>query len=458
MNQQPMNLRRAAKVARRYKSLIGVIALVGLVAGAGYALIDPPKLTSQALLVLPQPSPNIATQVLIAGSAPVFTGALPVLGAGVTLQSLEKKITVSQITPNAISVTAKDNSAKLAEQEANAVATSYVSYVTSSRSPFASVVAHVLVYATSAAGMTLADGILLDAAIGLLAGLLIGLIVAAWRDRSVVLLWERDQIAQVAGAPVIAALAASSPGGPGQQPRLGQLTRFVKPRRGAGSPQAQAPVSGSGDSAAGWVRFFRDFDPLVGSAWQLRTVLDRLAAAGTSSTVTVLSVSADRKALALGPVLAAFAAKTGRRTALVVGPQQAPGAAPGLRAAAAASGEPDNPQILAADPAGDDWSTQDAELNVIVVTVNGGSPAVPEEAGAAPTVLAVTAGGVSAADLARVAAAVRRTGSRIAGVIVGDPEAGDGTTGRAPRQDGQAARAAAGGDAVRVNGRVTEMR
>lgn len=456
MDQQPMNLRRAAKVTKRYKSLIGLIALVGLVAGAGYALIDPPKLTSQALLVLPQPSPNIATQVLIAGSAPVFTGALPALGDGVTLQSLEKKITVSQITPNAISVTAKDNSAKLAEQEANAVATSYVSYVTSSRSPFASVVAHVLVYATSAAGMTLADGILLDAAIGLLAGLLIGLIVAAWRDRSVVLLWERDQIAQVAGAPVIAALAASSSAG--QQRRLGQLTRFVKPRRGVGSPQAQAPVSGRGDSAAGWVRFFRDFDPLVGSAWQLRTVLDRLAAAGTSSTVTVLSVSADKKALALGPVLAAFAAKTGRRTALVVGPQQAPGAVPGLRAAAAASGEPDNPQILAADPAGNDWSTQDAELNVIVVTVDGGSPAVPEEAGAAPTVLAVTAGGVSAADLARVAAAVRRTGSRIAGVIVGDPEAGDGTTGRAPRQDGQAARAAAGGDAVRVNGRVTEMR
>ena len=162
MDQQPMNLRRAAKVTRRYKVLIGAIALVGLIVGAGYAVINPPKLTSQALLVIPLPTPNIATQVVIAGSAPVLTGALPKLGSGETLQSLQEKVKVSQVTPNAISVTAKDNSAAAAVQDANAVAASYVAFITSGKSPFASVVPHILVSATSATGMSVTDSAALD--------------------------------------------------------------------------------------------------------------------------------------------------------------------------------------------------------------------------------------------------------------------------------------------------------
>jgi capsular polysaccharide biosynthesis protein len=436
MDQQPMNLRRAAKVTRRYKALIGVIALIGLVVGAGYAVINPPKLTSQALLVIPLPTPNIATQVVIAGSAPVLTGALPKLGSGETLQSLQKKITVSEVTPNAISVTAKDNSSAAAVQDANAVAKSYVAFITSGKSPFASVVPHILVSATSATGTSAADSAAVDGAIGLLAGLLVGLIAAAWRDRNEARLWRREQVAYVAGAPVLAALTAG-PGGAGQR----------KARPGAGSQQVPG-------NAAGWVRFFQEFDPLAGSVWQLRTVIDRAAAmSGSGGAVTVLSVAGDRKALLLGPQLAAFAASTGTRTALVVGPQ-APAGAAGLRAAAAADGQLDQLQIISANPVADNWTERDAELSVIVIAVDGGVPALPEAAQAPPVVLAVTAGAVKAAELARLAAAVRKAGSRIAGVIVGNPEADDSSSGRAPRRDGTAARGPAG----RPNGRVTEMR
>jgi len=440
MNQQPMNLRRAVKVTRRYKKLVGAVVLAGLVVGAGYAVIDPPQFSSQALLVIPQPSPNIATQVLIAGSAPVLEGALPSLGSE-SLQSLQSAVKVASVTPNAISITADSSSAQQAENEANAVASSYISFITSSKTPIASVEPRILVSASTATGISLPESILIDGAIGLLAGLLIGFVAAAGRDRSELRLWQRDQIARAASAPVLAALAAGGSGGTG---------RFGKRRPAARSQPARVP----GDARA-WARFFKDFEPLTGSTWQLRTVLDRLAAvAGAGTAVTVLSVSSDKKALVLGPQLAAFAAATGTRTALVIGTQQPPADMAGLQAVGAAVSQPDRLRIVSANPADDDWSQRDVELSVIVVTVQGGEPAVPGALAAVPTVLAVTAGAVTSQELARVAAAVRRSGGRIAGVMVGNPEASDGTTGLTPGQRRPTVRR----PAASLNGRVTEMR
>ena len=61
---------------------------------------------------------------------------------------------------------------------------------------------------------------------------------------------------------------------------------------------------------------------------------------GGGSSLAVLSLSSDPKALALGPQLAVFAASLGIPTALVVGPQQDPNATATLRAACAAPSEP----------------------------------------------------------------------------------------------------------------------
>jgi capsular polysaccharide biosynthesis protein len=434
--QQPMNLRGAAKVTRRYKYLVGVLTLIGILLGVGYALVTPPKLSSQAIVVLPKPIPNIQTQVLIAGSDPVLTGALASLGSNDSLQSLKKSISVAEDTPNAISFIAKANTAAEAENEANSVAASYISYTTSDRSPVAVNQANILVNGTTATGKSKLDNILIDGGIGLLAGLVIGLIAAAARDRGNPRLRQRGQIARAAGAPVLAGLAGGSPAGRGRAKKSW--------------------------NARTWAKFFSEFEPLGGSTWQLRGVLDRLTAAGTgpSDLVTVVSAASDRGALTLGAKLAAFAAKTGTPTALVVGPQAPPADASGLRSIAAAGGKSGNLMVRAADPAAEDWSQEDAELNVVIVTVADATPAVPEVAGTGPTLLAVTAGALSGPELARVAAAVRRTGAVITGVIVGDPEEDDQTTGRAP------APGAARGPRVKLNGtkanglngQVTEMR
>jgi hypothetical protein len=354
---------------------------------------------------------------------------------------------VSAATPNAITFTAQDSSATAAENDANAVAASYISYVTSNRSPVPSVVARMLVTASVATGMAPVESVLIDAAIGLLAGLLIGLVAAAARDRSEMRLWQRDQIARIAGGPVLASVAVAIPGGAARW-----ALRSLRARLG------RSPARGHRlGNAAAWQRLLADFQPLAGTSWQLRGVLERLAAlqegAGRSSLI-VVAVSSDGNALMLGPKLAAFAARTGTSTALVVGPQQAPADAAGLLALAAAGGQAGNVQVLAANPADDSWSGQNVQLSVVVTAVDGGAPVVSDAIRSVPTVLAVTAGALTGQDLARVVTAVRRAGGRIAGVIVGNPEAGDRTTGllTAPQKP------AVTRPAPRMNGKVTEMR
>ena len=79
MSEQGLDLRRSLRLAWRHKTIVGIVAALGLLLGAGYAALHPSMLTSKTLVVLPQNTPNMATQVVVAGSDPVLTGALPSL-------------------------------------------------------------------------------------------------------------------------------------------------------------------------------------------------------------------------------------------------------------------------------------------------------------------------------------------------------------------------------------------
>ena len=61
---------------RRHMILLGVFVLLGLLAGAGHAVLKPPMLTSSALVVLPPSTHNVATQAVIADSDPVLASSL----------------------------------------------------------------------------------------------------------------------------------------------------------------------------------------------------------------------------------------------------------------------------------------------------------------------------------------------------------------------------------------------
>ncbi|HEY6786412.1 MAG TPA: Wzz/FepE/Etk N-terminal domain-containing protein, partial [Trebonia sp.] len=53
MSQQGMDLRTSMRVVRRYKVLVSIFVGLGLVGGCAYVVFNPPKVTSEAVIVVP---------------------------------------------------------------------------------------------------------------------------------------------------------------------------------------------------------------------------------------------------------------------------------------------------------------------------------------------------------------------------------------------------------------------
>jgi hypothetical protein len=417
MTQQQPNLRRSMRIVRRYKGIVGGFALLGLVAGVGYAVLNPPQQTSSALVILPAPKPNIQTDTLIAESAPVLAAALPKIGHGMTLTDLHKGITATDATGNVISINATDKTASEAEDDANAVAASFLSFIGSANSPVGAVDGRVFVPASTATSGGAIKQFILYGPIGLVAGLLTGFIVALRKDRGDRRLRTRDEIANSIGVPVLAAVEADQPG------------------------DAQA-----------WLRLLAEYQPDAVQAWTLRTTLARLRSAsgagqhdgsgngagGAGRTAfAVVSSAADPAALAIGPQLAVFASSLGIPTALIVC-AQAPGEANAtLRAAASAwspasAAQANTLRVIAASDADLQGALPGAALTVIVTTVDEAAPQVSEAVRAHATVLAVSPRVATPEQLARVAASAADAGGNVVGIMVANPEPDDATTGFAP--------------------------
>ncbi len=423
MSQQPLDLRKALQSVRRHRILVGIVAVLGLLAGAGFTMLYPPMLASQALVVLPPANHDTRTQIVIAGSDPVLAGALRSIGTGISLETLRSRIQIQNPAYNVISISGQGKTAAQAEATTNAVARSYVDYLASGRIPGGAVPARVLESATDATGTALPIRLFVTAALGALAGVLIGAIAALAISRSDRRLRDRDEIAGSIGVPVLASISVHRP-----------------------------------SDAAGWRKLLENYAPRPVDAWRLRRALQDLDLAesnGSGASLAILSLSSDRKALALGPQLAVFAASLGIRTALVVGPQQDPHPAATLRAACVAPPAPSmhsgNLQVLVSDD-GDTTPLPGTALTVVVAVVDGKTPKVADTMHASATVLGVSAGAVTAEQMARVAASSATEGHHIAGILLADPDPADDTTGRLP----QLSRAAQPTMWARITGPETE--
>lgn len=425
MSQQALDLRRSIQIVRRHKKTFGAIAALGLIFGAAYAVLRPPALTSTALVVLPQALSQsaqaaasstgttaesyIATQVVIASSNAVLSDALPHVSSAGSLQALRNELQISSLTGSIISISASGGTAAEAEATANAVANSYVAYITGSTSPVGRVSARVLESASSTTGSSQAEMIVIYSLLGVLAGGLVGFIVTLVMGSNDRRLTERDSIANSIGVPVLASFPVEHP-----------------------------------SDAADWNKLLGEYAPGVVHAWRLRTILQQLGVvgmapgndAGNASSATILSFASDAGALALGPQLASFAASLGIRTVLVIGPQQDMNVTATLRTACAAvpqaSERMRNLRVIVSDD-GNISVPREAALVVVVAVVDAQTPRIPDTVRTTATLLGVSAGAATAEQLARAATAAATDDREIFGILVANPDPADQTSGRIPR-------------------------
>jgi capsular polysaccharide biosynthesis protein len=405
MSEQSLDMRRALRVMRRYKALVGIAALVGLLAGLAYAVLRPPLLTSRALVVLPpEASQTIGTQVLIADSYPVLAAAAHRVQPPVPLQTLSDRVQAARLSSQIIAISGQGTTAAQAENTANTVAHSYVAYI-SSANPSVRMAARVLQPATSAARTSAALRFLISGLLGAVIGFLVGAVSALIIGRGDRRLRGRDEIADAIGVPVLAAPPTEHPG-----------------------------------DAAGWARLLEGYEPGAVEAWNLRKALFHLgltdARDGNATSLAVLSLSTDRKALALGPQLAAYAASLGIPTAFVLDPQQDANVTATLRTACAAASAGPSQRLgrLWIGVRDDDRARPPGGVPLTVVTsvVDAQAPQVAVTMRTTVTVLGVSAGAATAEQLARVAVSAAGDGRQIAGILVANPDPADHSAGHQP--------------------------
>jgi hypothetical protein len=408
VSRPPLNLRRVFELTRRHKAVVGAAVGIGLIVGAAIGSVDPPSVTSSALVILPNTRTSAQTLLVIATSDPVLAAALPAISpAPAGIAALRPQVNATGSSPNIVSINAHNRSAAVAEGTANAVANTFVGYLASSQSPVGSLSARVLQPATTAAGPNPLTHRLVYGLAGAIAGLLAGIVVAIAKGRADRRLRTRDELANSIGVPVLASLPVSHPS----------------------SPQDWAELLGS-------------YEPAAVHGWRLRKTLQHLNVAGVNltanreghpSTVAVVSLTKDPRALALGPQLAVFAASLGIPTALVIGRSQDPEAITALKVACVGwHGEQRTLQVAVLGK--DDPEIPDGtELTVVVAVVDGADHQPLDMLQATATLLGVSAGAASAEQLARLAMSAATEGREVVGLLVADPDPSDRTTGRVPQ-------------------------
>ncbi|GAA1561600.1 hypothetical protein GCM10009789_13560 [Kribbella sancticallisti] len=380
MSTQELDVKKSWRAIRRQRRVVAAVAVLGLLGGIGYALVEPPLHTATSLVVLPPPpatdaekeagTQSIETQVFIAGSEPVLKSAGQNLAPPLVTDVVRDRVKVVAVTQDVIKIDARGSSAQQAMRLANAVAEVYLVFVTTDQKLPGDLGkktgARMLEEATTARGGNLAIHLgifgLLGALLGAVAGS-IGVLAAARGDRRLRL---RDEISDAVGLPVLASVS-----------------------------------SYRADNLTDWANLLEHYAPTAVEAWSLRKTLHHLGLdvkGGPPVSLSVISFAGDDRARPLGPQLAAFASSIGLSTAIVVDNHQEP---PGKVA---------------------------VSIHIVVVDRDA-----PDVAGAEPTtrtIVALSAGTVTAEELARLAVAAAADDRGIDGLVVMDPDPTDRTIGR----------------------------
>ncbi|NIK60650.1 Wzz/FepE/Etk N-terminal domain-containing protein [Kribbella shirazensis] len=380
MSAQQLDVKKSWRAIRRDRLLIVAIASIGLVAGVAYAFAQPPMHTASSMVVLPPPpsadpekatgTQSVETQVFIAESAPVLHSAGQNLSPALSTEVVRSRVTVTAVTDDIIRIDAKGTSAGQAIQLANAMSEIYLVFITTGQGLPGDLGkktgARVLEEATSARGGSMVLHSGIYGGLGALLAAIAAAIGVLIRARGDRRLRLRDEVADAVGLPVLASVSSY---------------RAVDP--------------------SDWAQLLNRYAPSAVDAWSLRKILHHLnldLKAGPAS-LTVISFADDDKARPLGPQLAAFATSIGISTAIVVDKhtESPPGS---------------------------------VSLDIHLVLVDRDAPHLDGSTRTTSTIVALSAGTVTAEELARLAVATAADDRTIDGLVVTDPDPFDRTIGR----------------------------
>jgi hypothetical protein len=179
MSQQASDLPRSVQIIGRYRSLIGLVALLGALVGVVFAALNPPASSSQTLVVFSAPTCPAGA---ICGE-PMFS---PAFIEAMLLKQFPSGVQVKPVTGDVVSISVAAGTAAGAEAIAHAAARSYI--VDAGALPymgeFAS--AQILQPATSAAATTPLKQVVGDALLGAVLGALLGIIAALAGSQTII--------------------------------------------------------------------------------------------------------------------------------------------------------------------------------------------------------------------------------------------------------------------------------
>ena len=449
----------------------------------------PPPLTSTTLVLLPTPAlaesstSDVETQVHIALSATVLERAGQAVAPALSARSVKKMVEITAPTTQLIQIQATSTNPENAELVSQAVADSYVGYVSNTaREVTAAALADLKVrrddlqaqikqlQAEIAATMKRQQAADPNSADGRKEAQLLAGLRTQQADISVQLDKVEDKIAtgglagSAAGAGTAVVQKATEARGLSTLLRLliwaplcavvftilGAVVLLVAARRdprvrlrdeiadAIGSPVLAAIRSRPQRSVAGWSTLLETYEATPVESWAFRQVLrglvpeNRRAEPRTPgqiehpASLSVLSLAGDGRGLAIGPQLAAFAASMGITTRLVAAMGNESAAA--LWAACAIEREGPLRRGLFI---GDVPEDEAIDFSINIVVLDRGKPGLRDAPAASEAViLSVAAGTTTEQELARVAVAVDDAGRRIDGIVVADPDRTDPTSGR----------------------------
>lgn len=492
MSEQTVDLRSTLAILRRHRrALVGAAAL-GAAAGACVVLLSPPLYTSASLVLLPPAEDasgqsierDVETEIQIASSDAVLAPAGEALEPPVSVKTLDKTVEVTAPSSDVLRIEASATTPERAQEMARAVADAEVTYITESAGSVNSTQQATLAARRRDVQASLdavnkeiekttarrqsedpaspegrADATAMAQLTAQQANLILQ--IDHIRDQS-------EVIRPSAGASIIQ--GASPAKRPGLVARyvvwtlLGiaaavvfAATLFVmfgrRDRRlryrdeiadAVGSAVLASIRSHVPRAVAGWSSLLAHYAPGTVDAWALRQALRQLVFSESAmasrraaqndgrmrhpASITIISLADDLRGLAMGPQIASYAASAGVRTRLVAAQGHESAAAlwaacSGLRGDAEV-----RPGLMVDTQAGD---RQEADLTVVLAVLDRRNPELVDDLpDTTVTILAVSPGSATAEDLARAAMTADDSGSRIAGIIVADPDNLDRTTGR----------------------------